>query len=142
VGKLYSFFNLAARWRCLINPRPGRFSLRNDRPGTHCIGDWVSPRASLNGCGKPDEEHWNHKLLDAEPSHIAQLEYQREGRKKRVDGQGAETALQTLYIASTECINSDVFTTALYVCSGTHVPTYRLNLVSNIFRNSSIVKMK
>jgi hypothetical protein len=22
------------------------------RPGTHCIGDWVSPRAVLDGCGK------------------------------------------------------------------------------------------
>jgi len=22
------------------------------RPGTHCIGGWVGPRADLNGCGK------------------------------------------------------------------------------------------
>ena len=22
------------------------------RPGTHCIGGWVSPRAGLDGCGK------------------------------------------------------------------------------------------
>jgi hypothetical protein len=22
------------------------------RPGTHCIGDWVGPRACLDGCGK------------------------------------------------------------------------------------------
>jgi hypothetical protein len=22
-----------------------------ERPGTHCIGGWVGPRASLNGCG-------------------------------------------------------------------------------------------
>jgi len=22
------------------------------RPGTHCIGGWVGPRASLDGCGK------------------------------------------------------------------------------------------
>ena len=21
-------------------------------PGTHCIGDWVGPRAGLDGCGK------------------------------------------------------------------------------------------
>jgi hypothetical protein len=25
---------------------PGR------RPGTHCTGDWVGPRAGLDGCGK------------------------------------------------------------------------------------------
>jgi len=24
-----------------------------ERPGTHCIGDWVGPRAGLEGCGKP-----------------------------------------------------------------------------------------
>ena len=23
------------------------------RPGTHCIGGWVGPRAGLDGCGKP-----------------------------------------------------------------------------------------
>jgi hypothetical protein len=23
------------------------------RPGTHCRGDWVGPRAGLDGCGKP-----------------------------------------------------------------------------------------
>ena len=23
-----------------------------ERPGTHCIGGWVGPRAGLNGCGK------------------------------------------------------------------------------------------
>jgi hypothetical protein len=22
------------------------------RPGTHCIGGWVGPRAGLDGCGK------------------------------------------------------------------------------------------
>jgi hypothetical protein len=22
------------------------------RPGTHCVGGWVGPRAGLNGCGK------------------------------------------------------------------------------------------
>jgi hypothetical protein len=24
------------------------------RPGTHCIGGWVVPRGSLDGCGKSD----------------------------------------------------------------------------------------
>jgi hypothetical protein len=23
-----------------------------NRPGTHCVGDWVGPRAGLDGCGK------------------------------------------------------------------------------------------
>ena len=23
-----------------------------ERPGTHCIGGWVDPRAGLDGCGK------------------------------------------------------------------------------------------
>ena len=23
-----------------------------ERPGTHCIGGWVGPRAGLDGCGK------------------------------------------------------------------------------------------
>jgi len=32
-------------------PRPGRFTPQ-ERPGTHCIGGWVGPRAGLDGCGK------------------------------------------------------------------------------------------
>ena len=24
----------------------------SERPGTHCKGDWVGPRAGLDGCGK------------------------------------------------------------------------------------------
>ena len=31
--------------------RLGRFYLQ-ERPGTHCIGGWVGPRAGLYGCGK------------------------------------------------------------------------------------------
>ena len=27
--------------------------LPGKRPGTHCTGGWVGPRASLDGCGKP-----------------------------------------------------------------------------------------
>ena len=26
--------------------------LPGKRPGTHCIGGWVGPRAGLDGCGK------------------------------------------------------------------------------------------
>jgi hypothetical protein len=28
--------------------RPGRFTLRERAPGTHCIGGWVDPRAGLD----------------------------------------------------------------------------------------------
>ena len=27
-------------------------ALPQERPGTHCIGSWVCPRAGLDGCGK------------------------------------------------------------------------------------------
>ena len=27
-------------------------ALRQERPGTHCIGGWVGPRAGLDRCGK------------------------------------------------------------------------------------------
>ena len=30
---------------------PGRFTPQ-ERPGIHCIGGWVGPRASQDGCGK------------------------------------------------------------------------------------------
>ena len=36
------------RWS---TPRSGRFTPR-ERPGTHCIGGWVDPRAGLDVCGK------------------------------------------------------------------------------------------
>ena len=32
-----------------LRPRP---LYPRERPGTHCIGGWVGPRAGLNGCGK------------------------------------------------------------------------------------------
>jgi len=32
-------------------PRLRRFTPQ-ERPGTHCIGGWVSPTAGLDGCGK------------------------------------------------------------------------------------------
>ena len=33
----------------MVNATPGRC---RERPGTHCIGGWVGPRAGLDGCGK------------------------------------------------------------------------------------------
>ena len=40
-----SFFNLGARWGGWSMPHPGRFTPTGKRPGTHCIGGWVGPRA-------------------------------------------------------------------------------------------------
>jgi hypothetical protein len=35
-------------WVVNATPRP---LYPQERPGTHCIGGWVGPRASLDGCG-------------------------------------------------------------------------------------------
>jgi hypothetical protein len=44
-------FNLDARWVWVVDatlrPRYPR-----ERPNTHCIGEWMGPRAGLDGCGK------------------------------------------------------------------------------------------
>jgi hypothetical protein len=48
---LYSFLNLGARLRWVVNATIRPFC-RRERPGTHCIGGWVGPRAGLDGCGK------------------------------------------------------------------------------------------
>ena len=46
--QVYSFFNLGARWvgvqRHVHAALPPR-----ERPGTHCIGGWLRPRAGLDG---------------------------------------------------------------------------------------------
>ena len=34
------------------NARPQPLYPPPQRPGTHCIGDWVGARAGLDGCGK------------------------------------------------------------------------------------------
>ena len=49
--QLYSFFNPSTRWGWVVNAMP-RPLCPWERPGTHCIGGWVGPRASLDGCGK------------------------------------------------------------------------------------------
>ena len=36
-------------WVVNATPRP---LYPGERPGTHYIGDWVGPRAGLDGCGK------------------------------------------------------------------------------------------
>ena len=36
----------------VVNATPSHFTTL-ERPGTHCIGGWVGPRAGLDGCGKP-----------------------------------------------------------------------------------------
>jgi len=42
-AQLYSFFNLDVRWRWVFNATP-RPHYPRERPGTHCIKDWVGPR--------------------------------------------------------------------------------------------------
>ena len=49
--QLYSSFNLSARWGWVVNATPRPLYPR-ERPGTHCIGGWVGPRADLDGYGK------------------------------------------------------------------------------------------
>ena len=36
-------------WEINATPRP---LYPRGRPGTHCIGGWVGPKAGLDGCGK------------------------------------------------------------------------------------------
>jgi len=36
-------------WVVSVTRRP---LYSRERPGTHCIGGWVGPRAGLEGCGK------------------------------------------------------------------------------------------
>ena len=40
---------LAVGWVVSATPRP---LYPRERPGTHCTGGWVRPRAGLDGCGK------------------------------------------------------------------------------------------
>ena len=47
----YSLFKLCARWGWLVNDTPRSLDPR-ERPGTHCIGGWVDPRAGMDGCAK------------------------------------------------------------------------------------------
>jgi hypothetical protein len=50
-GIAYSFFNLGARWAWVVNASPRKHCPR-ERRSTHRTGDWVDPRASLDGCWK------------------------------------------------------------------------------------------
>ena len=53
----YFFFNLDSRlgWVVSATSRP---LYPQERPGTHCIGGWVDPRAGLDGCGN-SRPHWD-----------------------------------------------------------------------------------
>jgi hypothetical protein len=42
---------LALDGECVVNPG-SRPLYPRERPGTHCIGGWMGPRAGLEGCGK------------------------------------------------------------------------------------------
>jgi hypothetical protein len=45
------FFNFGARWAWVVKATPRPFYPR-ERPGIHCIADWVGPRTGMDGCGK------------------------------------------------------------------------------------------
>ena len=64
-GKLYSFCNLGARRGGCQRYAQAVF-LPGKRPGTHCMGGLVSPRAHLDGCGKP-RFHWDSILGPSNP---------------------------------------------------------------------------
>jgi hypothetical protein len=49
--QLYFFFDLGARWEWAVKATPRRFT-PGKRPGAHCRGGWVGPRAGLDGCGR------------------------------------------------------------------------------------------
>jgi hypothetical protein len=49
--QLYSFFNCGARWSWVVNATIWLFYFR-ERPGTHCGGGWVDPRADKGGLWK------------------------------------------------------------------------------------------
>jgi hypothetical protein len=44
---IYSFFNLCARWGWVVSITPQPLHPR-ERPGTHCSGGWLGPRAGLD----------------------------------------------------------------------------------------------
>jgi hypothetical protein len=48
---LYFFLNFGPRWMWVVNATT-RSLYHRKRPGTHCIGGWVGPRAGLDRCGK------------------------------------------------------------------------------------------
>jgi hypothetical protein len=49
--ELYSFLNLGAWWRWVVNDTP-RLLYSRERLGTQCRGCWMGSRAGLDGCGK------------------------------------------------------------------------------------------
>ena len=49
--QIYSSFNLGSRWDGWSTPFPVPFT-SGKKPGTHCIGGWVAPRAGLDWQGK------------------------------------------------------------------------------------------
>ena len=44
--------------------------LPGKRPGTHCIGGWLGPRADLDSCGK-SRPHWDSNPEPSSPQLVA-----------------------------------------------------------------------
>ena len=51
VLRLYTYFNLGARWKWVVNATPRPLYPR-EWPGGHCVGGWVGPREGLDVCWK------------------------------------------------------------------------------------------
>jgi len=43
-------------WVVITKPRP---LYHREKPGTHCIGGWVGPRAGLDGCRKSRPQRYS-----------------------------------------------------------------------------------
>ena len=46
-----------------------------ERPGTHCVGGWVGPRAGLDGCGKSSNTGIRSPELPARSESLYRLSY-------------------------------------------------------------------
>ena len=57
-----AFFNLGARWGWVDSATPRPLYPR-ERPGTHCTGGWVGPRAGLDGRGKSPLPGFNPRTV-------------------------------------------------------------------------------
>jgi len=66
------FLNLDARWGWVVNAMPRPLYPRK-RPGNHCTGGWVGPRAGLYGCGK--SRHRRDSILGPSKCYIIYVKF-------------------------------------------------------------------
>jgi len=68
-AQLCSSFILSARSGQVVNATPWLL-YRKERPGTHCVGGWVGPRAGLDGCRK-SRPHQDSTPRPSSPKQVA-----------------------------------------------------------------------